>query len=224
MTKFAIQRLLERLQTGWRPVTQEIDHDVAQRRLAEWNFVPGRRTTPKMKLLGYLVEQVAHADENWMTEWVLWIDPGLRWALCDDGFYWLQADVVVRQYGVMSGAPVLFDTDVPPMQLALEWISGRSIDETLESYPTVSRGALQTAIIKAFRLLNQAAPRVGAWPIDPLEEALREFLDDTMVEVAGGDVYVLQRDTDETDDDYALRCLALGCASDGTIRLPRWPR
>lgn len=36
------------------------------------------------------------------------------------------------------------------------------------------------------------------------------------------DTWLLQRDQGETDDDYALRCLALGCAADGTIRLRRW--
>lgn len=36
------------------------------------------------------------------------------------------------------------------------------------------------------------------------------------------DVWVLQRDTDETDDEYAERCATLGCASDGTIKLRRW--
>lgn len=36
------------------------------------------------------------------------------------------------------------------------------------------------------------------------------------------DVWVLQRDPGETDDEYAFRCIALGCAPNGTIKLKRW--
>lgn len=212
--KDAIQRLLERLQTGWRPVTQEIDREIRQCRLHDWDFVPSR-TERAMRLHGLLAEEIVRVDQAWMTDEVLWIDAGLAWALCEDAFYWLEAEVVLRQYGVMSGDPVFWGTRVPPMALALEWISGRTIDQALESYPTVSPGALQTAIIKAFRLLAREAPRVGEWPLDALEEALREVTD-------ADDVWILDRDPDETDADYADRRRMLGCDAGGRLRLRRW--
>lgn len=49
---------------------------------------------------------------------------------------------------------------------------------------------------------------------DPIGDRLRVIAE-------AEDTWLLQRDQDETDDDYALR-LALGCAPDGTIRLKRW--
>jgi uncharacterized protein (DUF433 family) len=211
----AVQRLLERLQTGWRPVTQEIDREIRQRELVDWNFVPGRRTSPTMRLRGTLTEDIVHVDQRWMTDDVLWIDAGLAWALCADGFYWLEAEVVARQHGVMSGDPVFYGTRVPPMALALEWIAGHTIDQALDNYPTVSPGALQTAIIRAFRLLASNAPKVGEWPPDPMEEALRGVAE-------AEDTWILQRDPDETGDDYTERCRMLGCDADGKLQLRRW--
>lgn len=236
----ATTRLLERLQTGWMPVAGEIDRDVPQRKLALWDFVPGRNTSPTMRLLGYLVEEPAHVDMNWMTEQVLWIDPGLTWALCEDGFYWLLADVVERRHGVMSGDPVFFGTRVRPLTIAAELIGGSTIDEIRESYPSVTRTALHVAILRAFHMLESAAPRTGEWPLDPLAEALAimdrapevpsepgdempDPVGDRLREIAAADdEWILQRDPGESDDEYAERAIALGCDAEGRIRLRRW--
>ena len=39
----AMQRLLERLQTGWQPTPAEIPAEVRQKRLANWEFLGSRR-------------------------------------------------------------------------------------------------------------------------------------------------------------------------------------
>lgn len=79
----AMQRLLERLQTGWQPMADEIDPSVQQRDLIDWQFVVARRSG-KLTLFGLV-------DLGWrdMTSEVLWIDRYLDWALCEDAFYWL---------------------------------------------------------------------------------------------------------------------------------------
>jgi hypothetical protein len=63
--------------------------------------------------------------------------------------------------------------------------------------------------------------------LDALEASLRPHAEapehsETEAEVAGGDFYRLERDRDESDDDYRERCRLLGCDKDGLIRLPRW--
>jgi hypothetical protein len=78
----AIERLLERLQTGWQPRADEIDRDIPQRDLADWDFWKSGGT-----LIGY------PSDEPWWKEVnVLWIDVDLKWALCSDGLWWLDRD------------------------------------------------------------------------------------------------------------------------------------
>ncbi|SDJ74291.1 hypothetical protein SAMN05216338_106318 [Bradyrhizobium sp. Rc2d] len=84
-----MERLLERLQSGWKPRRDEIDMRIPQRELARWEFWPSRHASkPHMLLVGWPVD----TDSSWpvFTEPVLWIDADLRWALCDDGFWWLQ--------------------------------------------------------------------------------------------------------------------------------------
>jgi len=79
----AMARLLERLQTGWSPKADEIDPEIAQHDLVDWQFVAARRSG-KLTLFGLV-------DLSWrdMTYEVLWIDQHFDWALCEDGFYWL---------------------------------------------------------------------------------------------------------------------------------------
>jgi hypothetical protein len=75
----AIDRLLERLQTGWQPTSDAIDADVPQRTLYEWQH--WKRSG---NLLGYPSDEA-----GWREVDVLVIDPGQAWALCADGFWWL---------------------------------------------------------------------------------------------------------------------------------------
>jgi hypothetical protein len=46
-------------------------------------------------------------------------------------------------------------------------LASKAIDDMCGDYPSLPPGAAQTAILKAFRLLERAAPVVG--PRDPLE-------------------------------------------------------
>jgi hypothetical protein len=79
----AIERLLERLQTGWAPKTDEIDRDVPQRDLIKWEFAPSF-SRPTTVVIGFTIDRaVIRSDE------ILWIDEYLTWALCEDGFWWL---------------------------------------------------------------------------------------------------------------------------------------
>jgi hypothetical protein len=125
----AIQRFLERLQTGWQPTAEEIDRSIPQRDLVDWDFWKSGPT-----LIGYPTD-----DAGWKEVAVLWIDADLRWALASDGFWWLDRDTV------------------------------------------------------------------GDYP--------REVVEDT---------WILDRDPDESDDEYAERCRILGCDSSGKLRLRRW--
>lgn len=79
-------RLLERLQTGWNPKPEEIDPSVSQREFATWDIVQSPRT-PSIRLCGLL--EHGNLDSWMMTHEVLWIDADLRWALCEDGFWWM---------------------------------------------------------------------------------------------------------------------------------------
>lgn len=82
-----MERLLERLQTGWQPKSDEIDMRIAQRRLDDWQFWQSRPPgMPPLLLCGWLRED----PTAWptVTEEVIWIDAELRWALCDDGTFW----------------------------------------------------------------------------------------------------------------------------------------
>lgn len=232
----ATERLLERLQTGWLPVAEQIDRDVPQRKLALWNFVPGGRHHAAMKLSGYLVEESPRVDMNWMTEAVLWVDPKFEWALCEDGFVWLLSDVVERRRGVMSGDPAFAGTRVRPLTIAAELIGGSTIADIRQSYPTVTRDVLHVAIVQSFRLLESEAPRVGEWPPDPLAimdkapdvpaepgDEMPDPVGDRLREIAESeDLWTLQRDPDESDTDYAERAVMLGCDANGRIRLRRW--
>lgn len=83
-----MERLLERLQTGWQPLPDEIDMRIPQRGLARWEFWPSRHASrPHMLLAGWPVDDEGAWPQ--FTAPVLWIDAELRWALCEDGFWWL---------------------------------------------------------------------------------------------------------------------------------------
>jgi hypothetical protein len=81
----ATERLLERLQTGWAPKTDEIDRDVPQFDMLDWGWWT-YFNEPAMFLAG------SDLEGPLVTGPVLWIDPNLGWALCESGFYWLYDD------------------------------------------------------------------------------------------------------------------------------------
>ena len=82
-----VERLLERLQTGWQPQRDEIDTRIQQRAVFRWSFAPSF-SRPEAVIIG----QPETREVVTRTDQILWIDAGLRWALCEDGFWWLQAD------------------------------------------------------------------------------------------------------------------------------------
>ena len=79
----AIERLLERLQSGWAPQYGEIDREIRQHDMLDWHWyeVFGE---PAIILAGS--DPILAPRESGR---VLWIDEHLEWALCEDGFYWL---------------------------------------------------------------------------------------------------------------------------------------
>jgi chemotaxis regulatin CheY-phosphate phosphatase CheZ len=79
MTKEAIQRLRERLETGWQPKADEIDMAVPQVDALnwEWNFEDSGITYQTIDRQPRKTGPVIHIDEH-MTH-----------ALTDDGFFWL---------------------------------------------------------------------------------------------------------------------------------------
>ena len=90
-----IDRLVERLHTGWRPVAGEIDQEIPQRMLRRAHFAVDAIAFPEdpddpdfyappTKLLG--IGEGGHVEP---TGNILWIDAHLEWAVCDDGFWWM---------------------------------------------------------------------------------------------------------------------------------------
>ena len=79
-----VVRLLERLQTGWQPHSDEIDMRIRQRRLFDWQFAPSF-SRPEAVLIG----RSESREGVIRTDVILWIDAELRWALCEDNFWWL---------------------------------------------------------------------------------------------------------------------------------------
>jgi hypothetical protein len=77
----AIERLLERLQTGWAPKTDEIDREIPQRDLIDWEWMLMSR---HILLAGHNMD-----GRPRLTNAVLWIDQYLTWAVCPEGFWWL---------------------------------------------------------------------------------------------------------------------------------------
>ena len=78
----AMQRLLERLQTGWQPSPDAIPVEVPQHHLGAWEFLGPRR---HRVLLHSAATRELSGD-------IIWIDAGLRWALCEGGLWWLGDD------------------------------------------------------------------------------------------------------------------------------------
>ncbi|MBB4377328.1 hypothetical protein [Bradyrhizobium sp. SBR1B] len=79
-----MERLLERLQTGWRPLPDEIDMRVRQHRIFDWSFAPSF-SLPEAVIVG----RPESRQGVIRTDVILWVDSDLSWALCEDGFWWL---------------------------------------------------------------------------------------------------------------------------------------
>jgi hypothetical protein len=80
----AIERLLERLQTGWSPKADEIDPAVPQRDLIDWHmFVPSGERDWMM------LYSARHDADPSMSGDIIWIDAHLGWALDEHAFWWL---------------------------------------------------------------------------------------------------------------------------------------
>lgn len=79
-----MERLLERLQTGWRPKGDEIDMRVRQHRIFDWSFAPSF-SRPEAVIVGRPESRKGVIR----TDVILWVDSDLSWALCEDGFWWL---------------------------------------------------------------------------------------------------------------------------------------
>jgi hypothetical protein len=85
----AMQRLLERLQTGWAPKRDEIEPSVKQVDLRSWEILDN-------KFDGDLRNYLAGFDRDDAptvigTGPVIFWGPNMSWALTNDGFYWLEA-------------------------------------------------------------------------------------------------------------------------------------
>jgi hypothetical protein len=84
----AIERLLERLETGWSPKADEIDPDIKQVDLRSWetseNVLDGRL---RNYLSGFNGDDTTTAIASGPV--ILWDHPNVNWALTTDGFYWL---------------------------------------------------------------------------------------------------------------------------------------
>jgi hypothetical protein len=80
----AIERLLERLETGWVPKRDEIDRDIRQVDLTGWVTLDNR-LDGRNYLAGFDQDNIV------ATGPVLHWGPNRDWALTPDGFYWLEA-------------------------------------------------------------------------------------------------------------------------------------
>lgn len=86
-----IDRLVERLKTGWRPLAGEIDPEIPQRVLRRAHLAVDAIAypddpdfySPPTKLLG--IDESGQVEP---TGEILWIDAHREWAVCDDGFWW----------------------------------------------------------------------------------------------------------------------------------------
>ncbi|MEH2499576.1 hypothetical protein V1294_006055 [Bradyrhizobium sp. AZCC 1678] len=96
--RLKIGRLVERVQTGWRPsYPDEIDPDIPQRTLRRARFAIETMAYPEDPEDPYhapatVLMGVDESGRVQPTGEVLWIDAGREWALCEDGFWWTPAE------------------------------------------------------------------------------------------------------------------------------------
>ena len=83
----AIERLLERLQTGWTPTRDEIDRDIRQVDLHRWVMFDG---VFEGRLRNFLAGfDQAEASTAFGTGPVIFWGPNMNWALTTTCFCWL---------------------------------------------------------------------------------------------------------------------------------------
>jgi len=79
----AIERLLERLETGWVPKRDEIDRDIKQVYLTRWVIIDDAQM--KNHIVGFDENDIF--DHGLVLHW----GPNMDWVLTPDGFFWLEA-------------------------------------------------------------------------------------------------------------------------------------
>ena len=84
----AIERLLERLKTGWAPKADEIDPSIKQVDLRAWEILDNMLDgSLRNYLAGFDRDNAPTAVASGPV--VFW-GPNMNWALTTDGFYWLE--------------------------------------------------------------------------------------------------------------------------------------
>jgi hypothetical protein len=91
----AMQRLLERLQTGWIPVADEIAAGIPQQTMARWSFAVDLMAYPdEPEFVQYSrAEHLLGRDDQGFgmsSGEIFWIASDLTWAMCEGGFFWLR--------------------------------------------------------------------------------------------------------------------------------------
>ena len=88
-----IDILLQRLQTGWQPTPDDIEAmEIPQFTLSSWKFAGDTIPYGEIELPLGPADFIIGDHSEGRTEIceVIWIDAGLRWALCQHAFVWLQ--------------------------------------------------------------------------------------------------------------------------------------
>lgn len=85
MNSDAIERLLERLQTGWTPNRDEINRDIKQvDLLRNWEIIDNWEVDGANHVAGF------DKGKPVVSEKLLHWGPNMEWGLFADGFYWLE--------------------------------------------------------------------------------------------------------------------------------------
>jgi hypothetical protein len=88
-----IDRLLERLQTGWRPSPDGMPPGIEQRDLVCLGFLGRDRLIGYWKRDGYYhCEFMLDGRWYYVTKEIIWIDAERQWMLAADGVFWWLLD------------------------------------------------------------------------------------------------------------------------------------
>ncbi|WP_159011753.1 hypothetical protein [Bradyrhizobium sp. S69] len=83
-----MQRLLERLETGWAPKRDEFDPDIKQVDLRSWEILDNMLDGRLRNYLAGLDRDEAPTSVG--SEPVVFWGPNMNWVLTTDAFYWLE--------------------------------------------------------------------------------------------------------------------------------------